>query len=263
MTDQPQVTAQPAQGTPSGPPLESAADKIQKKRNKVRSAWISFVGRIVAQAMGAAATVTLGLIVVQHYGIPKAAPASGGKDESGIMAATRVVSTGALSIAVLPLETYAGPARQDLADAMTEAVIADLSRTKDLRVISRTSSMQYRSNRKALPVIGRELAVDMILEGSITTHGDRVRIIAQLIDARSDEHLWTASYDRSMKDVLALQADVAGAIAKGVQEALKGMPGADRRLLPVTVPKPLATSGSSPSSGGESPSSVSPPRPVQ
>ena len=267
MTDQPEVTAQSVQGTPPGAPVESAADKIKKKRNKVRSAWISFVGRIVAQAMGAAATVALGLIVVQHYGIPEAAPASGdGKDESGITAATRVVSTGALSIAVLPLETYAGPARQDLADAMTEAVIADLSRMKDLRVISRTSSMQYRSNRKTLPVIGRELAVDMILEGSITTHGDRVRIIAQLIDARSDEHLWTASYDRSMKDVLALQADVAGAIAKGIQEALKGMPGmpgADRRPLPVTVPKPLATSGSSPSSGGESPSSVSPARPVQ
>ena len=103
----------------------------------------------------------------------------------------------------------------------------------------------------------------MILEGSITAHGDRVRIIAQLIDARSDEHIWTASYDRSMKDVLALQADVAGAIAKGVQEALKGMPGADRRPLPVTVPKPLATSGSLPSSGGESPSSVSPAHPVQ
>ena len=125
MTDQPEVTAQPVQGCPPGAPLESAADKIKKKRNKVRSAWISFVGRIVAQAMGAAATVTLGLIVVQHYGIPEAAPA-GGKDESGIMAAARVVSTGALSIAVLPLETYAGPARQELADAMTEAVIADL-----------------------------------------------------------------------------------------------------------------------------------------
>ena len=263
MTDQPEVTAQSVQGTPPGAPVESAADKIKKKRNKVRSAWISFVGRIVAQAMGRRDR-SLGLIVVQHYGIPKAAPASGdGNDESGITAATRVVSTGALSIAVLPLETYAGPARQELADAMTEAVIADLSRTKDLRVISRTSSMQYRSNRKALPVIGRELAVDMILEGSITTHGDRVRIIAQLIDARSDEHLWTASYDKSMKDVLALQADVAGAIAKGVQEALKGVPGADRRLLPVTVPKPLATSGSSPSSGGESPSSVSPARPLQ
>ena len=125
--------------------------------------------------------------------------------------------------------------------------------------------MQYRSNRKTLPVIGRELAVDMILEGSITTHGNRVRIIAQLIDARSDEHLWTALYDRLMEDVLALQADVAGAIAKGVQEVLKGMPGTpggDRRTLPVTVPKPLATSGSSPSPA-ESPSSVSPARPVQ
>ena len=97
-------------GHPPGASLESAADKIKKKRNKVRSAWISFVGRIVAQAMGAAATVALGLIVVQHYGIPEAAPASGdGKDESGITAATRVVSTGALSIAVLPLRNLRGP----------------------------------------------------------------------------------------------------------------------------------------------------------
>ena len=103
----------------------------------------------------------------------------------------------------------------------------------------------------------------MILEGSITAHGDRVRIIAQLIDARSDEHLWTASYDRSMKDVLALQADVAGAIAKGVQGALKGMPDADGKVLPVTVPKAVSTTGSSPSSAGETPSSVSPARPVQ
>lgn len=263
MADQPEATAQPVQGTPPEAPHESAAGKIKKKRNKVRSAWISFVGRIVAQAMGAAATVALGLIVVRHYGIPEAAPARGdGKSESGITAAARIASTGALSIAVLPLETYAGPARQELADAMTEAVIADLSRMKDLRVISRTSSMQYRSNRKTLPVIGRELAVDMILEGSITAHGDRVRIIAQLIDARSDEHLWTASYDRSMKDVLALQADVAGAIAKGVQGALKGMPSADGRPLPVLVPKPVSTTGSSPSSVGESPSSVSPTRPA-
>src|SRR5688572_6819702 len=237
MADQPEATAQPVQGTPPEAPHESAAGKIKKKRNKVRSAWISFVGRIVAQAMGAAATVALGLIVVRHYGIPEVAPAGGGKGESKITAAARIASTGALSIAVLPLETYAGPARQELADAMTEAVIADLSRMKDLRVISRTSSMQYRSNRKTLPVIGRELAVDMILEGSITAHGDRVRIIAQLIDARSDEHLWTASYDRSMKDVLALQADVAGAIAKGVQGALKGMPSADGRPLPVLVPR--------------------------
>jgi len=78
MTDQAQVTAQPVQVTTPQAPLdsaadkinESAADKIKKKRNKVRSAWISFVGRIVAQAMGAAATVAVGLIVVQHYGIP-------------------------------------------------------------------------------------------------------------------------------------------------------------------------------------------------
>ena len=199
MNDQAEAPTQPLQSTPLDASLESAADKAQKKRNKVRSAWISFVGRIVAQMMGAAATIALGLIVVQQYGLPGAERARGEvrgevRGESTVAAAARAVSPGALSIAVLPLETYARPAQQELADAMTEAVIADLSRTRDLRVISRTSSMQYRSNRKALPVIGRELAVDMILEGSITSHGDRVRIIAQLIDARSDEHLWTASY---------------------------------------------------------------------
>ena len=260
MTDQ-TGPAQPLQSTPLEAPLESPADKIKRKRNKVRSAWISFVGRIVAQMMGAAATIALGLIVVQQYGLPGAKKATG-EGESTVAASARAVSPGALSIAVLPLETYARPARQDLADAMTDAVIADLSRGKDLRVISRTSSMQYRSNRKALPVIGRELAVDMILEGSITSHGDRVRIIAQLIDARSDEHLWTASYDRSMKDVLALQADVAGAIAKGVHDVLRGMTGADGSRLPVKVSRPVPTTGSSPSSG-DSPSIIPPARPAQ
>jgi TolB-like protein len=234
----------PIQSQPSpDAPLESA-DKIKKKRDKVRSAWISFVGRIVAQIMGAVATIALGLIVVQHYGIPTPSIASDkGQGESTVPVAARVASPGALSLAVLPLEAYARPARHDLADAMTEAVIADLSRAKGLRVISRTSSMQYRSNRKTLPIIGRELAVDMILEGSITSDGDRVRIIAQLIDARSDEHIWTASYDRSMKDVLALQADVAGAIARGVQEALKAVSG-----------RPVSTTGSSPASGETAPS---------
>ena len=263
MNDEADAPAQPLQSTPQEAPLETAADKIQKKRNKVRSAWISFVGRIVAQMMGAAATIALGLIVVHQYGLPEAKKASGeGQVESTVAVAVRAVSPGALSIAVLPLETYAQPARQELADAMTDAVIADLSRTKDLRVISRTSSMQYRSNRKALPVIGRELAVDMILEGSITSHGDQVRIIAQLIDAKSDEHVWTALYDRSMKDVLALQADVAGAIAKGVQEVLRGMPGADGSRLPVRAQKPVPTTGSSPSSG-DSPSIIPPARPAQ
>ena len=110
----------------------------------------------------------------------------------------------------------------------------------------------------------------MILEGSITSHGDRVRIIVQLIDARSDEHLWTASYDRSMKDVLALQADVAGAIAKGVQEVLRGMPGGNGSRLPVRAQKPVPPTESSPSPGDSppsippsSPSSSPPARPAQ
>ena len=196
MNDEADAPAQPLQSTLQEAPLETAANKIQKKRNKVRSAWISFVGRIVAQMMGAAATIALGLIISVHqYGLPEAKKARAARAQS---VHGRRRRTGRLTRRPLdrraPTQTYAQPARQELADAMTDAVIADLSRTKDLRVISRTSSMQYESNRKALPVIGRELAVDMILEGSITSHGDQVRIIAQLIDAKSDEHVWTGPY---------------------------------------------------------------------
>jgi TolB-like protein len=263
MVDQPDAPAQLRQSTPTDVPLDSDADKLRKKRNKVRSAWISFVGRIVAQIMGAAATITLGLMVVQRYPLPVATTSAGdGKGMAAVQAPARAARPDGLSIAVLPLETYSWPARQELADAMTEAVIADLSRTKDLRVISRTSSMQYRSQRKALPVIGRELAVDMILEGSITSHGDRVRIIAQLIDAKSDEHIWTASYDRSMKDMLAVQADVATAITKGIQEALRGIQSTAGRRPRDAAPAPVSGSGSVPSSG-DTPSSVPAARPTQ
>lgn len=255
MTDQEHPLTQPPQIPPLPATPDAGSDKGKKKRNKVRSAWISFVGRIVAQILGAVATITLGLMVVQHYRLPAAATeeARGARSDTPAIAQGRIATPGALSIAVLPLETYSRPARQDFADAMTEAVIAGLSRTQDLRVISRTSSMQYRSHRKALPIIAQELAVDLILEGSITSHGDRVRVIAQLIDAKSDEHLWTASYDRSAKDVLAVQADVATAISKGVQEALRGIPGAGRRASPGKPVEPAPATGSSPSPGDARP----------
>jgi TolB-like protein len=97
---------------------------------------------------------------------------------------------------------------------MTEALIADVAQIKGLRVISRTSVMRYKGTAKSAPDIGRELGVDALLGGSIVRSGGRMRITAQLIRASSDEHLWADSYERDVRDVLALQGEVARAIAK-------------------------------------------------
>ena len=122
------------------------------------------------------------------------------------------------SIAVLPLENLSGdPEQRYFAEGMTEELITDLGRISALRVISRTSVMQYEGTRKTLPEIARELHVDAIVEGAVQRSGDRVRITAQLIDARADRHLWAASYERDLRDVLSLQDEVAAAIANQIR----------------------------------------------
>jgi TolB-like protein/Tfp pilus assembly protein PilF len=122
------------------------------------------------------------------------------------------------SIAVLPLENLSrDPEQEYFADGMTEELIAELSKVGALRVISRTSIMQYKGVHKSLPQIARELNVDAVVEGSVLRSGDRVRITAQLIHAASDEHLWADSYERDLSDVLKLQTEVAQAIAHEVR----------------------------------------------
>ncbi|HEX2713155.1 MAG TPA: serine/threonine-protein kinase, partial [Candidatus Acidoferrales bacterium] len=114
------------------------------------------------------------------------------------------------SLAVLPLEELSDEAARDyLADGMTEALITDLAKIKALRVISRTSAMQYKGVRRPLPEIARELNVDAVVEGSVLRSGGRVRITAQLIHAATDQHLWAESYERDFRDVLSLQREVA------------------------------------------------------
>jgi TolB-like protein/DNA-binding winged helix-turn-helix (wHTH) protein/tetratricopeptide (TPR) repeat protein len=113
------------------------------------------------------------------------------------------------SLAVLPLENLSGDASQDyFAEGMTESLITDLARIGALRVISRPSVMQYQGVRKSLPEIGRELNVDAVLVGSVVRSGERVRINVQLIHAATDRSLWAESYDRDLRDVLALQKEV-------------------------------------------------------
>ncbi len=125
------------------------------------------------------------------------------------------------SLAVLPLEDLSGdPAHDYFADGMTEALITDLAKIKALRVISRTSAMQYKGVRKPVPQIARELNVDAVIEGSVLRSGDRVRITAQLIDAASDQHLWAESYERDFRDILSLQSEIARQIANEVKVTL-------------------------------------------
>jgi TolB-like protein/Tfp pilus assembly protein PilF len=126
------------------------------------------------------------------------------------------------SLAVLPLDNLSrDPEQAYFADGMTEALITSLAKIGQLRVVSRTSSMLYRGVRKPLREIARELGVDTIIEGSVLRAGPRVRITAQLINAHKEEtHLWAESYERGLNDILALQAEVAQAIAREVQVKL-------------------------------------------
>jgi len=125
------------------------------------------------------------------------------------------------SLAVLPLANLTSDPKQDyFADEMTEELITQFSKLGDLKIISRTSVMQYKGTRKSLPQIASELHVDAVVEGAVQLVGDRVRITAQLVDAGTDEHIWAETYDRELSDVLLLQSEVARDIAKQIDVKL-------------------------------------------
>jgi TolB-like protein/DNA-binding winged helix-turn-helix (wHTH) protein/Tfp pilus assembly protein PilF len=122
------------------------------------------------------------------------------------------------SVAVLPLQNLSNDANQEyFVDGMTDELITDLAQIRQLKVVSKTSIMQYKGTRIPLPQIGRELGVDAVVEGSVLRSGDRVRITAQLIRTATDRHIWAAAYDGDLKDVLSLQARVAEAITNEVK----------------------------------------------
>jgi TolB-like protein/Flp pilus assembly protein TadD len=125
------------------------------------------------------------------------------------------------SIAVLPLENLSGdPAQEYFTDGMTDALITNLAQISSLKVISRTSVIRYKGTKKTLPEIGRELNVDGVVEGTVVRSGERVRVDAQLIEVKTDRHLWASVYERNLGDIIALQSEVARAIANEVQVKL-------------------------------------------
>jgi TolB-like protein/DNA-binding winged helix-turn-helix (wHTH) protein/Tfp pilus assembly protein PilF len=142
------------------------------------------------------------------------------------------------SLAVLPLENLSrDPEQEYFSDGMTDAMITQLSKIGTLRVISRTSAMRYKGTTKSLPEIARELNVDGVIEGSVLRSGNRVRIMAQLINGHTDQHLWAETYERDLGDILQLQSDVAQAVAQQVRVQLTPAQQARLRSAPAVDPQ--------------------------
>ncbi|MHC4173128.1 MAG: protein kinase domain-containing protein, partial [Planctomycetota bacterium] len=125
------------------------------------------------------------------------------------------------AIVVLPFENLSGdPEQEYFVDGMTDALSAELGKIKALRVISRTSAMQYKDTDKVIPEIAKELGVDAVIEGSVLKAGNDVRVTAQLVDGRTDAHLWSENYTGTLSNILALQSQVTLAIAREIEAAL-------------------------------------------
>ena len=210
-------------------PAAEASPPLPKKRNKVRSAWIGFAGRVTAQLIGAIATVGLGYAVVTTHAVKKAelaaataAPASvQGRTEPAAPSLVRVRRASGPALAVLPFEDFSPTATgTSLADGVTESVTAALAREGRVHVTSRTSAMHVRKAPAPLRDIAATLGVDVVVEGSIVRQGDRVRVTVQLIDAATDAHLWAQTYDRPVRDVLAFEGEIGAAITRDLASVL-------------------------------------------
>jgi TolB-like protein len=140
-----------------------------------------------------------------------------------------------LMLAVLPFENLSGNKKQEyLSDGLTEELITQLGRLNPERlgVIARTSAMQYKSTRKGIQQIGRELGVAYVLEGGVRRAGNRVRVTAQLIQVSDQTHLWAQGYERELRDLLALQRHVSQAVAKEIEVKLARQDRIPARSIP-------------------------------
>ena len=170
-------------------------------------------------ALGAAAVILAGVVLVRWTN------RRGGVSGAG----------GIQSLAVLPLDNLSrDPEQEYFADGMTDELITDLSQISSLRVVSRTSVMQYRGTKKTLPQIAKELNVDAVVEGSVARSGNRITIQARLIQAATDRSLWGQSYERDLQDIRNLQGEAARAIVTEIQ--VKLTPQEEHQL---TRPKPV------------------------
>ncbi|PYK95283.1 MAG: hypothetical protein DME36_02540, partial [Verrucomicrobia bacterium] len=166
---------------------------------------------LVAAALIIVGALAVGVLLWSRRGVPTSAGVTG----PATPGLANVPAMPEKSIAVLPFENLSEEkANAFFADGVQDEILTDLARIADLKVISRTSVTQYRSGvARNLREIGQQLGVAHVLEGSVQRSGDRVRVNAQLVDARTDRHLWGQTYDRDLADVFAIQSEIAKTIA--------------------------------------------------
>jgi len=176
----------------------------------VRALW-----PLIATVIVIAGALAVGIPFFLHRSSPKSANAFAPASPS-------ISAIPEKSIAVLPFENLSDEKQNAyFADGVQDEILTDLARIADLKVISRTSVMHYRTGiARNLREIGEQLGVAHVLEGSVQRAGNRVRVNAQLIDARSDAHLWAQTYDRDLADVFAIQSEIAKTIADQLQAKL-------------------------------------------
>ena len=143
----------------------------------------------------------------------------------------------AKSIAVLPFENRSEDANAYFADGMQDEIMTRLAKIEDLKVISRTSTLRYKSSPGNLPEIARQLGVAHVLEGSVQKAGEQVRVNVQLIDARSDQQIWAEAYDRKVIDLFQVQSEIAGNVARALQLKLSGRAAAEVAEQPTQNPE--------------------------
>jgi eukaryotic-like serine/threonine-protein kinase len=204
------LAKQPEDRYPSMGQVRQALEKLAEPA--AAGARVSAVWRWPALA---AVVILMGLAVYLITRSGYLRPASGAPE-------TAIDPHAIRSIAVLPLDNYSGDPNQEyFAEGMTDELTADLDNISQLRVISRGSAMQFKGeHRPPAPEIAKRLNVDAVVEGSVLRAGDKVRITARLIDARADRHLWAKSFERNSRDVLALQDELASAIASEIHVQL-------------------------------------------
>ncbi len=183
------------------PPVQNVSKNVSilKPAPRFWNSWTGMLGGFVA-----AIAIAVALVAGNVYGL-----------KDWLLGSAKPQSFH--SLAVLPLENLSGDPKQDpFVDGMTEELITQLSRLGNLKVISRTSIMQYKGTKKSLRQIAAELNVDAVIEGAVQLAGNRVRITAQLVNGKTDQHIWAETYDRELSNVLILQSEVAGDIAKQI-----------------------------------------------
>ena len=199
--------------------------KAKKHKAKVRAAWISFVGRIIAQIAGAAATIVIGLSVVHSYVGKTTTEPSAAAIQSPAAAPSPARRADhwpdAIDLAVLPLENLSADSTFEyFADGIGDSLITHIARIEGLHVVSRASSMHYKGLRPSVPAVAADLGVAFVVEGTVANDNGRVRVAARLVDARADHELWSRTFERPYRNSLNLQTELAAAIARELSETL-------------------------------------------